>query len=120
KDFIYKANQVTLTCLQLINAEHQNEMINIRFIRAVVESYIELGFEQNSSVSNSNDQITSPTLKIYKDYFEVPFFQYTEQFYRYEASNFLIHNSISEYLIKVSRWIDEELHRVQSYLHSAT
>ncbi|CAF5039215.1 unnamed protein product, partial [Rotaria sp. Silwood1] len=90
KDFIYKANQVTLTCLQLINAEHQNEMINIRFIRAVVESYIELGFEQNSSVSNSNDQITSPTLKIYKDYFEV------------------------------SRWIDEELHRVQSYLHSST
>ncbi|CAF1555273.1 unnamed protein product, partial [Rotaria sp. Silwood1] len=40
KDLIYKANQVTLTCLQLINAERQNEMINIRFIRAVVESYI--------------------------------------------------------------------------------
>ncbi|CAF1565790.1 unnamed protein product, partial [Rotaria sp. Silwood1] len=60
KDFIYKANQVTLTCLQLINVERQNEMINIRFIRAVVESYI------------------------------------------------------------VSRWIDEELHRVQSYLHSST
>ncbi|CAF2832753.1 unnamed protein product [Rotaria sp. Silwood2] len=110
--------QVTLACLQLIKAERQNEMINTRFIRAVVE--IELDFEKNSSVPNSSDQITSPTLKIYKDYFEVPFLQYTEQFYRQEASNFLVHNSMSEYLKKVSPWIDEELHRVQSYLHSST
>ncbi|CAF2885200.1 unnamed protein product [Rotaria sp. Silwood2] len=113
-------SQITLPCLQLINTERQNEIINTRLIRAVVQSYIELGFQENSSVSNNSHQITSPTLKIYKDYMEVPFLQYTEQFYRQEAANFLVHNSMSEYLRKIPRWIDEELHRIESYLHSST
>ncbi|CAF5069653.1 unnamed protein product [Rotaria sp. Silwood1] len=81
---------------------------------------VELGFMENSSVPNNRHQITSPTLEIYKDYFEVPFLDHTKQFYRQEAANFLVHNSISEYLKKAPRWIDEELHRAVSYLHSST
>ncbi|CAF5026875.1 unnamed protein product, partial [Rotaria sp. Silwood1] len=85
-----------------------------------VFTVIELGFMENSSVPNNRHQITSPTLEIYKDYFEVPFLDHTKQFYRQEAANFLVHNSISEYLKKAPRWIDEELHRAVSYLHSST
>ncbi|CAF4837528.1 unnamed protein product [Rotaria sp. Silwood1] len=111
--------QVTLACLQLIKAERQNEVINTRLISGVIQSYVELGFAENSSVPN-NHPITSPTLTIYKDYFEIPFLQDTEQFYRLEAATFLVHNSVTEYLKKVAQRLDEEVHRVQSYLHPST
>ncbi|CAF2488809.1 unnamed protein product [Rotaria sp. Silwood2] len=114
--------QVTLACLQLIKAERQNEVINTRLISGVIQSYVELGFTENSSVpsSSSSHQITSPTLAVYKDYFEMPFLQDTEQFYRLEAATFLVHNSVTEYLKKVAQRLDEEVHRVQSYLHPST
>ncbi|CAF5071231.1 unnamed protein product, partial [Rotaria sp. Silwood1] len=113
-------SQVTLECLQLINDERQNEMINTRLIHKVVQSYVELGFWENSSVPNNSHQITSQTLVIYKDYFEVQFLQSTEEFYRQEAADFLVHNSVTEYLKKVFQRFEEEKHRVHSYLHSST
>jgi hypothetical protein len=62
---------------------------------------VELGFAENSTVSSGNNPITSPTLAVYKDHFEVHFLQDTEQFYRLEAATFLVHNSVTEYLKKV-------------------
>ncbi|CAF5067681.1 unnamed protein product, partial [Rotaria sp. Silwood1] len=88
--------QVTLTCLQLINAERQNETINGRFIRAAVQSYVELGFCEDLSGPYCIGEITSSRLKIYKDYFEVPFLQYTDEFYRCEVAYLLVHDSMSE------------------------
>ena len=67
---------------------------------------VELGFAENASPQSTNQQITSPTLKIYKDYFEAPFLQDTEQFYRLEATSFLEHNSVTEYLQKVISYIE--------------
>jgi cullin 1 len=81
---------------------------------------VELGFSENSAPANTTSQITSPTLAIYKDYFEVSFLHDTEQFYRLEAATFLVHNSVTEYLKKVAQRLDEEVHRVQSYLHPST
>ena len=59
-------------------------------------------------------------MAIYKDYFEQQFLQDTEQFYRLEAATFLVHNSVTEYLKKVAQRLDEEVHRIQSYLHPST
>ncbi len=64
--------------------------------------------------------MTAPTLTIYKDFFEIQFLQDTEQFYRLEAATFLVHNSVTEYLKKVAQRLEEEVHRIQSYLHSST
>ena len=63
---------------------------------------VELGFSENSA-PGSNSPITSTTLAVYKDYFEVQFLHDTEQFYRLEAVTFLVHNSVTEYLKKVCR-----------------
>ena len=62
---------------------------------------VELGFSENSGGTNTPNQITSPTLAVYKDYFEAQFLHDTEQFYRLEAATFLVHNSVTEYLKKV-------------------
>lgn len=87
------------------------------FIRLIT---VDLGFTENQPATNNSHPITTPTLAIYKDYFEQQFLQDTEQFYRLEATTFLLHNSVTEYLKKVSQRLDEEVHRVQSYLHSST
>ncbi|CAF0885104.1 unnamed protein product [Adineta ricciae] len=112
--------QVTSACLQLIKSERHNEVINTRLISGVIQSYVELGFSENSGGTNTPNQITSPTLTVYKEYFEAQFLHDTEQFYRLEAATFLVHNSVTEYLKKVAQRLDEEVHRVQSYLHSST
>ncbi|CAF3144629.1 unnamed protein product [Rotaria sp. Silwood2] len=48
------------------------------------------------------------------------FLQETKEFYRHEPANFLAHNAITEYLKKVVQRLDEEVHRIQSYLHLST
>ncbi|CAF1299358.1 unnamed protein product, partial [Rotaria sordida] len=113
-------SQLTLTCLQFINTERQNEIIDTRFIRAIVQSYVELDFDEDSSVPYCIDQITSSRLKIYKNNFEVPFLQYIEKFYRREVVNLLVKNSMIEYLKKVEQRFQVDIHRVESYLHSST
>ncbi|UJR08703.1 hypothetical protein I4U23_012960 [Adineta vaga] len=112
---LYK--QVTHACLELIKAERNNEIINTHLISGVIQSYVALGFTEDTTNSN---QMISPTLTIYKDFFELQFLQDTEQFYRLEAATFLVHNSVTAYLRKVAQRLDEEIHRVQSYLHSST
>jgi cullin 1 len=129
---LYK--QVTHACLDLIKSERNNEIINTRLISGVIQSYgkikliilsfssnfiflVALGFTEDTT---NNNQMTAPTLTIYKDFFEVQFLQDTEQFYRLEAATFLVHNSVTEYLKKVAQRLDEEVHRVQSYLHPST
>jgi cullin 1 len=126
--------QVTQACLDLIKSERNNEVINTNLISEVIQSYgkikiitflffwyniflVALGF--NADATNRN-LTTTPTLSIYKDFFEIQFLQDTEQFYQLEAATFLVHNSVTEYLKRVARRLDEEVHRVQSYLHPST
>lgn len=59
-------------------------------------------------------------MDIYKQFFEEPFIRHTEEFYRTEASLFLCRNSVTNYLKKVAIRLDEESHRIQSYLHVST
>ncbi len=59
---------------------------------------VALDFSQG--MRNDNQMTASSSLTIYKDFFEIQFLQDTEQFYRLEATNFLNHNSVTEYLKK--------------------
>ncbi|CAF1361014.1 unnamed protein product, partial [Rotaria sordida] len=118
--FLQPLNErITKACLQLIKSERENNLFDTQWIKKVIESYVELGFIESSSVPNNSHQRTSEALTIYKHYFEDPFLQETERFYRLKADTF-VDNSIIEYLKKVAQLCDEEVHRVHSYLHPST
>ncbi|CAF3953992.1 unnamed protein product [Rotaria sordida] len=117
--------QIIKACLDLIKCERNNEVINTHLIGRVIQSYVTLGFGEDTktNTNNNNDnnnRMTSPALTIYKDYFEIEFLKDTEEFYRLESVTFLVNNSVTEYLKKVAQRLDEEVHRTQSYLHSST
>jgi cullin 1 len=87
-------------------------VIDQGLVKKIVDSFVSLGLD--------NVDPNKECLDIYKEHFESPFIEATEQYYKSESETFLGTNSVSDYLKKAEERLREEEDRVERYLHNKT
>ena len=96
--------------LRLITQQRNGETIDQGLVKKVVDSFVSLGLD--------NADPNKECLDVYKEQFETPFIQATEQYYKKESETFLAENSVPDYLKKAEERLREEENRVDRYLHT--
>ncbi|KAI9327739.1 Cullin [Zopfochytrium polystomum] len=110
--FMAVQQNVMAAVLNLIEKQRNGETIEQTLIRNVVDSFVSLGLDENDA--------TKATLDIYKQYFEQPFIQATEAYYKAESTKFISEHSITDYMKKAEARLAEEENRIHLYLHNST
>ncbi|KAB5577747.1 Cullin [Coniochaeta sp. 2T2.1] len=103
------SEKVMAAVLKLVEKQRNGETIEHSQIKAVVESFVSLGLDDQDS--------TKTTLDVYRYHFERPFLEATKNFYTAESKQFVAENSVVEYMKKAEIRLDEEEERVKMYLH---
>ncbi|KAI7862751.1 Cullin [Spinellus fusiger] len=110
--FEYVHHNVIAAVLKLIQRQRSGEIIENGMIKSIVDSFVSLGLDTNDS--------TKSNLDVYKKYFEDPFVQATEVYYKTESEKFISENSVPDYMRKAEARLLEEEMRVSLYLHETT
>ncbi|KAI8583473.1 hypothetical protein K450DRAFT_223875 [Umbelopsis ramanniana AG] len=110
--FKYVHHNVNEAVLKLIERQRNGEYIETSLIKSIVESFVSLGLDDNDASKLSLD--------VYKNWFEAPFVEATEVYYKTESEKFISENSIPDYMKKAENRLAEEEARVQMYLHPTT
>ncbi|TKA30082.1 hypothetical protein B0A50_02801 [Salinomyces thailandicus] len=101
-------NAVMDAVLRLVEKQRNGETIEQSKVKEVVLSFVALGIDEADS--------TKTNLEVYRQYFERPYIEATQQYYKNESSTFLAENSVVDYMKKAERRLDEEKERVPLFL----
>jgi cullin 1 len=103
--------------MNLVVRDRNGEAINTGLIRQMTTCLVDLGLQEDDDAESSEQM---GQLAVYKEHFEKAFLDKTEEFYVAESDAFLEQNPVTEYMKKAETRLDEEMHRVHTYLHEST
>ncbi|EGG15794.1 cullin A [Cavenderia fasciculata] len=114
RDCLFTAlkSRLTSALLDLIEGERNGYQVNTHLIRGVINGYVSLGLNR--------EKPKETILQVYKSSFEELFLAATEQYYTSESVKFISENTVADYMKKVEARLNEEVKRVQQYLHQST
>ncbi|TPX51845.1 hypothetical protein SeLEV6574_g00028 [Synchytrium endobioticum] len=110
--FMSLQGNVMNAVLKLIEKQRNGEQIDNGLVKSVADSFVSLGLDEADS--------SKSTLEVYKQYFETPFVDATEVYYKAESEKFINDNSITDYMKKAESRLLEEENRVPLYLNPST
>ncbi|KYR01417.1 cullin E [Tieghemostelium lacteum] len=96
-------NKLSVSLLKIIENDRKGDSADLNVLGDSLECYVQLGPEKNK-------------LQIYQDCFETSFLQTSTEFFKFESSDFIEKNGISEYMRHVYNRIDQETNRVKKYM----
>ncbi|OUM67705.1 hypothetical protein PIROE2DRAFT_58577 [Piromyces sp. E2] len=102
----FNMKDLLIKCLlHLIEKQRHGEQIPEELVKNVIDSYTLLGEEKVDENNSKNPDIPKgvSSFKIYEIYYEKPFIEATEKFYKYESQKFINENSIVDYMKKKIR-----------------
>jgi len=114
RDHLFKnlKDRLTPALMTLIEKDRNGEQVDMFLIKSVVNCYVSLGI--------TRDKPEETSLLIYKNAFEEELILQTDLYYAQESSQFVITNSVVDYMKKVETRLAEEKRRVEQYLHHDT
>lgn len=115
--FMPLQTQIFEGVMGLIERERNGEKVNTQLIRNITDCFVALGLDEEEDPEGGS---IAGQLSIYKKYFEESFLQRTEEYYIKESTAYLQENPVTEYMKKATKRLEEEAHRVETYLHQST
>ncbi|PNT70498.1 hypothetical protein BRADI_2g12970v3 [Brachypodium distachyon] len=106
-DLVFKElkTTLTLTLIDMIDAEREGQLIDRALVKDVIDIYVEIGWG---------------SLGLYEGDFEQDFLNSTTDYYSKKAQAWIVEDSCPEYLLKAEECLQKEKERVGHYLHSKT
>ncbi|ORZ35426.1 Cullin [Catenaria anguillulae PL171] len=123
KAHLFQTISATLTkaVLKQIETERDGESVDRSMLKQILGSYVALDLPATDAAPGvPNDPSMLRDSNVYREVFENQFFDETRVYYKAESAKFLAENSVTEYMKKAEKRLDEEVERVKMYLHEST
>jgi cullin 1 len=119
RDHMYKPLQehIKEALLLQIRKDRDGEIISTSLVSNVVRSLVTLSTSKLGIPTRQKSD--EKNLDIY-NYFEETFLKETDSYYGAESNSFIGVNTIADYMVKVEQRLNQEKHRVETYLNDST
>lgn len=124
---------MTQALLRQVEAQRNGESVDQTLMKGIIQSYgklAQLPSPTQTRTSQLNTHVVSlgidetdaqrQVLNVYSEFFQTPFIAATVQYYHAESAAYIENNSVADYMRKAEGRLDEEMKRVDMYLHDST